>query len=146
MLLILDDNLNRLANFESVVDEMAGWVMRSWVDAPSMITELDQHLGKALLISLDYDLYRQSEDDPDPGSGRDVAESLSVRAPVCPVIVHSTNSDAAWGMYNSLSGAGWQVELVHHLDQQDWIRKLWLSTALRLTEITKSNHDVEPTR
>ena len=139
MLLILDDNLNRLANFEGIVDEVDEWVMRSWVDAPSMIAELDQHLGKTMLISLDHDLYRQSEDDPDPGSGRDVAESLSVRTPVCPVIVHSTNSDAAWEMFNSLSGGAWQVELVHHLDQRDWIRELWLPVALRLTETSMPN-------
>lgn len=132
MLLILDDNLNRLASFEDVVGDVDGWIMKSWINAPSMIAELDQHLREAMLISLDHDLYRQSEEDPDPGSGRDVAEHLSAYDPVCPVIVHSTNTDAAWGMFNTLSAARWEVELVHHLDQQNWVRELWLPVAMRL--------------
>ena len=140
MLLILDDNLDRLKGFEGVITELTQWTMKSWTDAPSMLAELDQHLNDAMLISLDHDLYRQSENDPDPGSGRDVAENLSTRAPVCPVIVHSTNTDAAWGMFNALSGADWHVELVHHLDQQDWIRDLWLPVALRLTAELKPDN------
>jgi hypothetical protein len=142
VLLILDDNLNRLASFEDVVGNVDGWMMKSWIDAPSMIVELDRHLREAVLISLDHDLYRQCEEDPEPGSGRDVAEHLSTRNPVCPVIVHSTNSDAAWGMFNCLSATGWKVELVHHLDQQNWIRELWLPVALRLTEESNPSHDV----
>lgn len=53
-------------------------------------------------------------------------------AAVCPVIVHSTNTDAAWGMHNVLSAAGWQVELVHHLNETGWIEHRWLPVAQRL--------------
>ena len=89
-------------------------------------------------------MYKSAENDPDPGSGRAIADYLRDYAPRCPVIVHSTNTDAAWGMYNVLREAGWQVELVHHLNQDGWIGELWLPTALELTRSTP-NGDTEPT-
>ena len=97
-----------------------------------MTAELERHLHGAQLISLDHDLYKDSPSDPDPGSGRVVADYLSKCKPACPVIVHSTNTDAAWGMHNALRAAGWMVELVHHLSQPKWIEELWLPTATRL--------------
>lgn len=97
-----------------------------------MIAELDLLLGEAQLISLDHDLYKDSPSDPDPGSGRLIADLLAKRVPVCPVIVHSTNTDAAWGMFNELTLGGWKVELVHHLNQPTWIAELWLPIAANL--------------
>lgn len=97
-----------------------------------MLAEIESALMGARLISLDHDLYRLKESDPDPGTGRMVAEFLAQRAAVCPVIVHSTNTDAAWGMHNVLSAGGWQVELVHHLNETGWIDNRWLPVAQRL--------------
>lgn len=105
-LLVLDDSQTRLRGFEAIMRKFDGWQLKTWVDAPSMIADLDRYLSKARLISLDHDLYRQAESDPDPGKGRDVAEHLAGRTPVCPVIVHSTNTDAAWGMFNCLQAKG----------------------------------------
>ena len=145
MFLILDDNLNRLASFELVVAAVDGWTLKTWVDAPSMIREIDQYLGQAVLISLDHDLYKQTNQDSDPGTGRDVAEYLSSKEPTCSVIVHSTNTDAAWGMYNTLQAKKWNVELVHHLDQENWIRDLWLPVAVRLSQSGTPNNSTEQT-
>jgi len=97
-----------------------------------MVSELDSLLGEAQLISLDHDLYKDTPSDPDPGTGRMVADLLSERDPVCPVIVHSTNTDAAWGMFNELTSGKWKVELVHHLNQPAWIEELWLPAATKL--------------
>ncbi len=146
MLLILDDSLIRLASFELVVAAVDRWTLKTWVDAPSMIREIDQYLEQAVLISLDHDLYKQTNEDSDPGTGRDVAEYLSDKKPTCSVIVHSTNTDAAWGMYNTLQAVKWNVELVHHLDQENWIRDLWLPVALRLSQGGTLNNGAEQMR
>ncbi len=133
LLLILDDDHTRLRGFDEVVHRLGNeWVIRAWRTAPAMIAEIDSLLGDAQLISLDHDLYKDAPSDPDPGSGRVIADLLSRRNPVCPVIVHSTNTDAAWGMFNELASAKWKVELVHHLNQPAWIEELWLPVATRL--------------
>ena len=133
LLLILDDDRARLRGFEEIAARLGdGWAVKAWRDAPTMIAEVDRHLPAAGLISLDNDLYKDFPADADPGSGRAVAEHLCRYKAVCPVIVHSTNTDAAWGMHNSLRAAGWPVEIVHHLSQPKWIEELWLPAAARV--------------
>lgn len=133
LLLVLDDDRERLRGFDAIAARLgSGWAVKSWRDAPGMLAEIDRHLAEARLISLDHDLYRDSPSDPDPGTGRLVAEHLAKCKPACPVIVHTTNTDAAWGMRNVLSARGWRVELVHHLGQPAWIEELWLPAAKRL--------------
>lgn len=135
-LLILDDDAERMQAFPEAIERLALDVdVHKWWNAPRMIAEFDQYLRTAELISLDHDLYKQEDADPDPGTGRDVANVLATRSPVCPVIVHSTNTDAAWGMYNELTFNGWSVEIVHHLNQMDWIVDVWLPVARRLLSL-----------
>ena len=133
LLLILDDDQARLRGFDEIVPRLGSdWAIRAWRNAPSMMAEIDALLGEAQLISLDHDLYKDSPSDPDPGSGRMIADHLAKRDPVCPVIVHSTNTDAAWGMFNELTSGEWKVELVHHTNQPAWIEELWLPVAASL--------------
>ena len=133
LLLILDDDRTRLRGFDEIASRLGkDWVVKAWRDAFTMTSELDRLLDGAQLISLDHDLYKDLPPVPDPGSGRVVADYLSKCKPACPVIVHSTNTDAAWGMHNALRAGGWMVELVHHLSQPKWIEELWLPTATRL--------------
>jgi hypothetical protein len=133
LLLVLDDDRNRLRGFDEIFPQLGkDWAIKAWRDAPGMIAEIDRHLSEAGLISLDHDLYRDADADPDPGSGRMVADHLSRCKPVCAAIVHSTNTDAAWGMHNALRAGGWTVELVPHLNQPAWIVELWFPAALRL--------------
>lgn len=141
LLLILDDDRNRLRAFDAVVPRLGkDWMIRAWRDAPTMAVDVDPLLAEAQLISLDHDLYKDSPSDPDPGSGRMIANLLSKRDPVCPVILHSTNTDAAWGMFNELTSAKWNVELVHHLNQSSWIEDLWLPVAVKLTRADRSRN------
>jgi len=115
--LVLEDNPSRTAAFQSAAKlRRPPGELRIWRIAAQMIQELPELLSRATLLSLDHDLYKQNESDPDPGCGRDVANYLARQKPLCPVIVHSTNTDAAWGMHNELTSAGWQVEIIHHLD------------------------------
>lgn len=141
LLLILDDDRARLRGFDEIMPRLGKeWGLMAWRDAPSMIAELDLLLGKAQLISLDHDLYKDSPADPDPGSGRMIANLLSQREPVCPVIVHSTNTDAAWGMFNELTSGGWNVKLVHHVNQYAWIEELWLPVATQLVDAGRNKN------
>jgi hypothetical protein len=133
LLLVLDDDRERLRGFEEIVARLGHeWQLKTWRNAPGMLAEIDAHFTGTRLISLDHDLYKDADGDPDPGNGRVIADFLSRRAPACPVIVHSTNTDAAWGMHNQLSGAGWSVHLVQHLSQPKWIQELWLPVATRV--------------
>ena len=135
LLLILDDDRVRLRGFDEIAPRLGSdWVIKAWRDAPSMLSEIEIVLDRVQLISLDHDLYKDSPSDPDPGSGRMIANFLSKRDPVCPVVVHSTNTDAAWGMLNELTAGGWKVELVHHLNQPSWIEELWLPVARQLVD------------
>jgi hypothetical protein len=118
LLLVLDDDRTRLGGFEEIASRLGDdWIVKGWRDAPTMLAEIDQYLDGAGLISL--------------GSGRVVADYLCKRKPACPVIVHTTNTDAAWGMHNVFRSAGWTVELVHHLSQPKWIEEVWLPVAKR---------------
>ena len=131
LLLILDDDNERLIHFKQISGQLAKNIsVVTWMDAPTMLAEVDGYLAKTKLISLDHDLYKQKPSDPETGCGRDVADYLATCSPVCPVIIHSSNIDAAWGMYNVLSFAGWQVEVVPHTGRQvDWYDKTWLVAA-----------------
>jgi len=132
-LLVLDDDRERLRGFEGILPHLGNdWILHSWRNAPSMRAQVDALLAEAELISLDHDLYRDAATDPDPGTGRIIADLLAEKDPVCPVIVHSTNTDAAWGMFNALASGRWTVELVHHTNQAEWIAALWLPVAKRL--------------
>ena len=132
--LVLEDNPNRTTAFQNAAKLCRpSKEIRIWRIAAQMIRELPEVLLGATLLSLDHDLYKQDERDPDPGCGRDVANYLAREKPLCPIIVHSTNTDAAWGMHNELTSAGWKVEIIHHLDEADWIETRWLALALKLT-------------
>lgn len=125
MILLLDDDQSRIEGFNKVITQLSDIKIHSWSNAPTMISEISEYLSQAKLISLDHDLYKLNESDPEPGTGRDVAEFLTKCKPVCPIIIHSTNVDAAWGMYNTLSYVGWSVNILHYIDE-DWFSSKWL--------------------
>ncbi|MCZ6564754.1 MAG: hypothetical protein O6852_01255, partial [Gammaproteobacteria bacterium] len=92
MWLVLEDNLNRTESFyeaASLTDTKVS--IKVWRIASLMIEELPNYINEASLISLDHDLYKHKDDDPDPGTGREVANYLSTLVPSCPIIIHSTN-------------------------------------------------------
>ncbi len=89
-------------------------------------------LNDAHLISLDHDLNPDRPGDPDPGTGREVAEWLANLRPRCPILIHSANTNAAWGMYNVLSEAKCHVEVLPHLNDTGWVGRSWVPVARRL--------------
>jgi hypothetical protein len=128
-IVILDDEPDRIR-------EMTGCLLRCAPDcpvvtfdnAPDMIRWLAEHLEEARLICLDHDLgpnrVRHGEVF-DPGTGRDVADYLASRKPICPVLIHTTNSLAAPGMELVLDDAGWEHSRDIPYDDLEWIRAAW---------------------
>jgi hypothetical protein len=112
-LLLLEDNLERVAAFQAALEELGpGWAMEVWHNAPRMLEECEGHFDNVRLISLDHDLNPQPGVNSDPGTGREIAKFMAGYEPLAPVIIHSTNSDAAWCMHNDLRFAWWTVERV----------------------------------
>lgn len=81
------------------------------------------------IISLDHDLELIPEPNGkwlDPGTGLEVAEWLSKQQkPICPVVIHSTNSDAAGKMVRLLKKSNWVSRRVVPHDDLQWIDTDW---------------------
>jgi ADP-ribosylglycohydrolase len=61
----------------------------------------------------------------------DVARFLGDFPPVCPVLIHSSNTDLVWSMHNELRFAGWIVDRIGPLGT-DWITTSWLTRVRQL--------------
>lgn len=97
-------------------------------NATDFIDWLADGLADTALLCLDHDLGPNRVRDGqtfDPGTGRDVADFLSVCPPVCPVIVHSSNSMAVPGMMRVLSESGWTCSYIYPADDLKWIPTAW---------------------
>jgi ADP-ribosylglycohydrolase len=135
-ILILEDNDERIASFRKTVAALGTeYDLRIWRDAPSMIAECEAFFPTTALISLDHDLNSMPGTTVDPGTGLDVARFLGDFMPVCPVLIHSSNTDRVYSMQNELRFSGWTVDRVGPLGA-DWIETSWLRCARELL----SNH------
>jgi hypothetical protein len=135
LILILEDNEDRIRNFKTAVKSLGGnFSERIWFDSPNMIADLPSVLNQACLISLDHDLNPQPNVTTDPGTGLEVAEFLAKQKPICPVLIHSTNHEKAWSMHNELRFANCQVDRVGPIGD-DWIQCLWLPKVKSLLNI-----------
>jgi ADP-ribosylglycohydrolase len=131
-ILILEDNDERVAAFQKAIATMGeGFKLKLWRDAPSMVAECEKFFPDAALISLDHDLNPMPETTADPGTGLDVARYLADFMPVCPVLIHSSNTDCVYSMHNELRFAGWMTDRVGPIGS-DWIETSWLSGVRRL--------------
>jgi len=137
-ILILEDNDERIIAFRNAVAALGdGFELKVWHDAPAMISECEAFFPTAILISLDHDLNALPGDSADPGTGLDVASFLSDFLPVCPVVIHSSNTDRVYSMQNELRFSGWVVDRVGPIGA-DWIETSWLRLARALV-IQQSN-------
>src|SRR6266581_1577904 len=126
IILILEDNDERIAAFQRTTVTLGyGIEVKVWKDAPSMMAECGTFFPTAALISLDHDLNPAPGATVDPGTGVDVARFLGDFMPVCPVLIHSSNTDRVYSMHNELRFAGWMVDRVGPLGT-DWIETSWL--------------------
>lgn len=121
-MLILEDKAERRAAFERVAPSL-GLRVKMWADAEQMQAECEKYFDEAALISLEQDLHVD-----DRGTGLDVAKFLAEKAPVCPVIVHTANTDRSYSIFNELRFADWKVERVGPVGDR-WIDKYWTNKA-----------------
>jgi ADP-ribosylglycohydrolase len=123
-ILLLEHHDERIAEFRQATAALgAEFELKVWRDAPSMIAECEAFFPSAALISLADNL------NPAPGGNSDglaAARFLGDFLPVCPVLIHASNTDRAWSMHNELRFAGWIAELVGAAEA-GWIEKRWLS-------------------
>ena len=133
-IVILEDNAERQAVMRAcIADRFYTFDARIFDDAAETIAFLDVNLCETIAIALDNDLEMKTGPDGraiDPGEGRQVAEFLAKRTPVCPVIIHTTNSNAADAMTEVLTTAGWKTRRVVPFDDVTWIATDWF-TAMR---------------
>jgi hypothetical protein len=132
---ILEDNLDRQAIMRRcLTDRFYTFDARFFDNAPEMIRFLGSSLNDCIAIALDNDLEMIERSDgtlSDPGSGREVAEFLASREPVCPVIIHTTNTDAAAYSTELLKQAGWTTRRVIPFDDMNWIESDWFFSMRR---------------
>ncbi len=126
---ILEDNADRQAVMRHcLADRFYTFDTHFFDEAEPMIHFLDRHLAETLVISLDNDLELKPGAHGrmiDPGSGMEVAEYLSGKATVCPVIIHTTNTQAAETIRNVLHAADWRTQRVIPFDDMKWIESEW---------------------
>jgi hypothetical protein len=145
-IVILEDNADRAAAMRTcLVDRFHQYEIRVFAKAKDMIRFLETTLPDSLVLSLDHDLVPDIDERQawkDPGTGRDVAEFLASRQPVCPVVIATTNSPAADGMERVLHEAHWQTYRVIPFDDLAWIAKDWFK-AMRQAILSMARRDTE---
>ena len=125
-ILILEDNEGRIADFTQAVRQLGDdYAVKFWRDAHSMCKECEAFFPTTALVSLDHDLNSAPGGSGDPGCGLDVAKFLADFLPVCPVLLHSSNTDRVYSMLNEFRFAGWTVDRVGPLGTE-WIATSWL--------------------
>ena len=100
-----------------------------------MIRFLEEHLAETLAIA---DTITNLELKPgpnntliDPGSATKIARFLATRQPVCTIVIHSTNSNAANFLEGALPRGRLEDCVVYHpIDDMAWIQTDWF-TAMR---------------
>ena len=131
MLLMLEDDLERLGRFAAVLRAFDPEPpLKVWRDAHAMIREAGPMLPAAVMISLDHDLVPEPGG-PDPGDGYMVAQWLTLLPIVRPVIVHSSNGERSTWMAGAFDLAGWRHWRVAPIGD-DWIESDWRHVVRRL--------------
>ena len=134
-IVILEDNTERLAAMRAcIADRFYTFDARFFDESAAMVAFLDAHLGETVAISLDNDLDMKPGPDGrniDVGEGRQVADFLATREPVCPVVIATTNASAAVGMTETLRAAGWKTRCVLPFDDTAWVAADWFPAMRR---------------
>ncbi|MGN6369178.1 MAG: cyclic-phosphate processing receiver domain-containing protein [Phycisphaerae bacterium] len=123
VVLILEDDAGRVGRFvETVGRVLPGVEVVCWGSAREMVREVAGYLDRAVLISLDHDLYAPGEEDV--GDGLEVARFLAEQGVRCPVVIHSSNAERSGWMRGVLEVEGWGVRMVVPVGErgveEDW--------------------------
>ena len=133
-IVLLDDDPARIHEMTRCLQQQLPTCQLAFFDnAPDMICWLKDHLEDAALICLDHDLgpnRKRDGDIFDPGTGRNVADYLATRVPICPILIHTSNSMAAPGMEMVLKDAGWVNFRSYPSDDLEWIQAYWINDVI----------------
>lgn len=133
-IIILEDNADRRTEMAACLrDLVPQYAVEFFVDAARMQVRLSEgSLADVILIVLDHDLELIPTADGalfDPGCGRDISSWLTHQEPICPVLIHTTNSSAGQAMQDELREAGWTVGRVIPYGDTEWIWQTWRKAA-----------------
>ena len=126
---ILDDEPDRLHAMTPILAERyPQYEVVTFDNAPDINDWFTDNLNSCVLICLDHDLgpnFKRDGADFDPGIGRHVSDYLASRQPICPIIIHTTNTFARPGMIFELEGSGWDVSYVSPYSDVLGVREVW---------------------
>lgn len=149
-LVMLEDDARRTEAMVAALQRECDLPIVLYDTAPDLVEWLRTGLSGARLLLLDHDLgpsRLRNGERFEPGIGRDVADFLAERMPVCPVLIHSSNVPAAQGMQFCLERAGWTVTRIYPFDDLEWVERDWLPEVRRLLRSEESaGEDDPPTR
>ena len=133
--LILEDSRDRRVAMIQRLMERFPFLRVTFFDVSEAMNQFMRadDLQDVALIALDHDLEMIPGADGDwidPGTGLDVAQWLAARPePICPAIVHTTNTRAGDKMLSVLRQANWVVQRVIPGDDLNWIDTEWFRAA-----------------
>ena len=120
---------------ESPAVDSCGLDLFTFNNTREYIPFFEEHLRTVVLISLDHDLSGHGNRSPSPGWGTDIADYLAVRAPLCPVMIHTSDYGGRWMMHDRLKLAGWTVRVVEPRGPATlWIPEVWIVEAKVMLE------------
>lgn len=135
-IVILEDDPDRILEMDRCISEqLPGIEVVTFDNAPDMINWLNDHLEQTKIICLDHDLgpnRLRNGELFDPGTGCDVVNYLVTRKPVCPVLIHTTNSMASPGMEMVLDDSGWSNSRVLPFCNLEWIKQDWIIDVIKI--------------
>jgi CheY-like chemotaxis protein len=145
-IVILEDNAPRRAAMEELLrDRFSRYELRFFESPQASLDYLREHLDEVLLISLDHDMELISDGNGglvDLGTGQQLADYLATQPPVCPVVIHSSNGNAALAMRQVLENAGWKTSVVAPYEDLQWIGEAWFPLVRRA--IVDSAQPIKP--
>ncbi|MHC4855736.1 MAG: cyclic-phosphate processing receiver domain-containing protein [Planctomycetota bacterium] len=129
---ILEDDTERIAEMKNLLSSgFSDFDVVIFDNTPEMLDWLNVNFDQVSLICLDHDLGPDrmiKGQIADPGTGKDIAYYLEIQKPVCPVIIHTTNSFGRDAMKFALLDAGWKTIVVCPTPDIFWIRSSWLDS------------------
>jgi hypothetical protein len=135
-ILMLEDDAERRDRFEAVVaNRFRDFRLLVWQSAIRMVEEVESHLQSASLIALDHDLVEEPGQ-PDPGDELQAAKWLAARSPICPVIIHTSNTRRGDAMEGEFQLARWTCLRILPIGD-DWIEVDWYHAARRLLRLRR---------
>lgn len=125
----MEDEIERISVMKALLhDEFSDCDIIFFDNAPEMLDWFKANLNKTSLICLDHDLGPDrmiKGEIVDPGTGRDITDYLETQKPVCPVIIHTTNSFGRDAMKIALQDEGWDINVVFPTAEITWIQTSW---------------------